>query len=200
MGLTSGDPAPPPRTVDELLGYLPQPPYRVRAAAAADLEAYVRCHVASLVETYGSLQPDVFRATYRDGEATWVRAGRERDLADSAFRHVVAEDAVGVAVSCPPGYDGWDERQPALRALPDRQLDHLYCLRATHGAGLGRALVDETLGDASAYLWVLLGNDRARAFYAKSGFAGDGALMPCGPLWGFRMMERLVRPPMPQRG
>ncbi|PVE04401.1 hypothetical protein Y717_12155 [Streptomyces scopuliridis RB72] len=47
--------------------------------------------------------------------------------------------------------------------------------------GTGRALLDELTARAAGAgyqdmrLWVLAGNERARRFYAKAGFAPDGA-------------------------
>lgn len=43
-----------------------------------------------------------------------------------------------------------------------------------HGRGVARALVVAALPEGPAYLWVLRGNARAIAFYAKWGFALDG--------------------------
>ena len=38
------------------------------------------------------------------------------------------------------------------------------------GTGVADLLVQETLGDVPAYLWVLTGNARAQAFYRRLGF------------------------------
>lgn len=43
-----------------------------------------------------------------------------------------------------------------------------------HGKGVASALLDSTLGDRDAYLWVLRGNERAATFYRKHGFDFDG--------------------------
>lgn len=40
---------------------------------------------------------------------------------------------------------------------------------------MGHELLGATLGDRSAYLWVLHGNERAIMFYRNHGFSEDGA-------------------------
>ena len=51
-------------------------------------------------------------------------------------------------------------------------------LAVHHGSGLGQQLLTQALAATAstgpASLWVLRGNDRARAFYARNGFAPDG--------------------------
>lgn len=60
-------------------------------------------------------------------------------------------------------------------AAPIRQeLGALNVLRDFHGSGVAQQLVDATLGDRPAYLWVVRENLRAQAFYRKIGFAPDG--------------------------
>lgn len=44
-----------------------------------------------------------------------------------------------------------------------------------HGTGAGQLLLDAVLGDSPALLWVAKDNPRARRFYARNGFAADGA-------------------------
>ena len=43
-----------------------------------------------------------------------------------------------------------------------------------NGTGLADALLEATIGDRAAYLWVIEGNERAMAYYRKRGFADDG--------------------------
>lgn len=59
-------------------------------------------------------------------------------------------------------------------ALIPQELGALNVLRDFHGSGVARQLVEGTLGDRSAYLWVVDENLRAQAFYTKIGFALDG--------------------------
>lgn len=74
----------------------------------------------------------------------------------------------------------------------ERQLYFIYILASEYGSGMGQALLDEVLGEDPASLWVLEDNLRARAFYARNGFAPDGARRPTG--YGTEGEEiRLVR-------
>ncbi|MCJ1706303.1 GNAT family N-acetyltransferase [Microbacterium sp. VKM Ac-2923] len=73
------------------------------------------------------------------------------------------------------------------------ELYALYVLAAHHGTGVGAALLQAALGPGSASLWVLADNPRARAFYAKHGFAPDGAAR-VDDRWGGPLREvRLTR-------
>lgn len=55
-----------------------------------------------------------------------------------------------------------------------QELGVVNVLRDFHGTGVAQQLVDATLGDRPAYLWVVRENLRAQAFYRKLGFAPDG--------------------------
>lgn len=54
------------------------------------------------------------------------------------------------------------------------ELMAINVLASHHGTGLAHRLITEALGDRSAYLWVVGGNERAMTFYRKLGFALDG--------------------------
>ncbi|RNI20876.1 GNAT family N-acetyltransferase [Flexivirga caeni] len=55
-----------------------------------------------------------------------------------------------------------------------QELSSLNVLAQFHGSGVARQLVEATLGERAAYLWVVEQNARAIAFYRKVGFAPDG--------------------------
>lgn len=55
-----------------------------------------------------------------------------------------------------------------------QELSSLNVLAQFHGSGVARQLVDATLGEQAAYLWVVRQNARAIAFYDKLGFVADG--------------------------
>jgi ribosomal protein S18 acetylase RimI-like enzyme len=139
-------------------------PKHMDAARIADL------HVATWREAYSHLLPhDFFTDEYirgrremwdhllaakRDG---WIIriAETDDDLAGFAF----AGPSVG-----PKGID-----------LPRRrQLYMIYISAAHYGTGVGQRLLDETLGDEEAMLWVAKANPRAVAFYRRNGFQFDG--------------------------
>ena len=58
-------------------------------------------------------------------------------------------------------------------------------------------LLDRTLGDRAAYLWVIEGNERAQAFYRKRGFVDDGGRTIDEPSGATEI--RMVRPTVGQR-
>jgi GNAT superfamily N-acetyltransferase len=80
------------------------------------------------------------------------------------------------------GFAGYGPSRDA-DADPGRtgELAMIYLLPQAWGAGVGRELMAAAvdgvagLGYAEATLWVLDSNDRARRFYAKAGWAGNGA-------------------------
>lgn len=67
-----------------------------------------------------------------------------------------------------------------LRGRPGVMLQDIYVRAAARGLGLGRALLAEVMQDAAdwdaSFLTLMLdrANERARAFYAKAGFAPRG--------------------------
>jgi GNAT superfamily N-acetyltransferase len=69
-------------------------------------------------------------------------------------------------------------RDDPAEGLPPLELMGLYVRASTYGTGVGFALLQEAIGDADAYLWVLDGNERAIGFYERQGFRFDGATKP----------------------
>ena len=95
-----------------------------------------------------------------------------REIADPEFRLQLAEVdgvAAGFAKVAPPGLPGFT---PAAT----RELRQLYVLDRFMGAGVGPALMDWVIADATAWgarhlqLSVYVDNVRARRFYEKRGF------------------------------
>lgn len=142
----------------------------IRAPRPADAAAIAEVHVAAWRETYSHLLPaDFFSPSYL--------AGRQR-----LWRHVLAEprddmtirvaeiggDIIGFAWLGPG--EGRDAEAPPR----DRLLYAIYVLADHHGTGAGQALLDETVGEGPAMLWVAKENPRAVAFYLRNGFRFDG--------------------------
>lgn len=75
----------------------------------------------------------------------------------------------------------------------ERELSVLYVLASWRGSGVAAQLAEAVLEGASACLWVLEENPRALAFYAKLGFAPDGAVEELPPEWNGAREIRLVR-------
>lgn len=147
--------------------------FRIRAPRPDEAEALADLHLRTWAETYA----DKFPPSAWGDEA---RANRLRmwhaicSAPRTDWRTAVAEiegAVVGIA------HTANDPDAPPLR---ERQLWFIYLLVSAQGSGAGQALLDEVLGDDSASLWVLEDNPRARAFYARNGFAPDGARQPSG--------------------
>lgn len=158
-----------------------------RWATEADVAAGVALHRRCWQEAYAPIvdaavldarlaEVGVFEQRWRDGLAS----GPPRLLA-------VAPDGslVGFAGHGPARSEGDAETE----------LQGLYVLAAWHGRGVGQALLDRVLTDASCSLWVLEDNARARAFYARNGFAPDGTRKVWPPVgaWELRL-RREARP------
>lgn len=134
----------------------------------ADAVEVGRVHVQVWREAYAGLMP----AAFLDGldpearAATWRAWGT--DPADPTITLVAHDD---------DGITGFATGGPARDADPPArwQLYAINLLVRAHGSGVADALVEATVGERDAYLWVFEGNDRAAAFYRRHGFAADGA-------------------------
>ena len=77
---------------------------------------------------------------------------------------------------------------------PERELVKLYLLERMHGSGLGRQLLDEAVdGHDPVYLWIMAGNARAEAFYAKNGFERIGPAYQADGPWSGQETFRMRR-------
>ena len=138
----------------------------VRPATVADAEAIAGCQTVCWEQAYRGLVDDAYLD--RTGVAERLPRWRERLRAGDrgVWVAVAGPTTVGVVSSGPSRDD------PPVR---DLELMSLYTHAATHGTGLGTRLLRAAIGTAPASLWVFAANVRARAFYAKHGFAPDGA-------------------------
>jgi GNAT superfamily N-acetyltransferase len=163
----------------------------IRGATAEDAEALGRMHWAAWREAYASLLPDGYFTG--DGEERRI-AGWRRILAEPedgvVLRIAVRDDeVVGFASSGPARPN--ETAGPPVR---DRELWAMNVRASEYGSGLAHELLAAVLpDDEPAELWVFEANPRARAFYAKHGFAPDGARVVLGPDWGDQPEIRLVR-------
>lgn len=135
-----------------------------------DLDELGRVHVQVWREAYAGLLPADYLAGLDPtfGPTRW----RERFGTSPEVNWWLARDddgIVGMATSGPPR----DADAPA-----EFELYAINVLRRAHGTGLADDLMEHTLGDRAAYLWVLEGNDRAMAFYRRHGFADEGGRKP----------------------
>lgn len=142
-------------------------PWTIAPITLDDVDEVARVHVRVWQEAYAGLMP----ADYLDGldPAGFATNWRERLLAPAPGVHSwLARDeagVVGLSISGPAR----DEDAPTAW-----QLYAINVVARGHGTGVAKALLDTAIGDRAAYLWVVEGNDRARAFYRKHGFTDDG--------------------------
>ncbi|MEX5269706.1 GNAT family N-acetyltransferase [Kocuria sabuli] len=152
-------------------------------------------HLRCLDETYRPLFGDAF-ADRQQGAADRT-AGYDRELlSDPRVRTLLAVDDAGAAlglVCAGPAPAAWESRAGVPGPVVPRQLFQLYTLAASHGSGLGAALLDAAVGAADAYLWIMDGNVRAEHFYVKHGFRALDESFPAGGPWTGRRMHRMVR-------
>lgn len=164
----------------------------VRAATPDDSRSIAQVHARSWGEAHAGLVPEALSERIDVDLAAWRWSARLRGATPpggeplgAAWVAVVDERIVGFS-SAGPARD-------ADLAPTGAELYALYVLAAHYGAGAGAALLEAAVGTGPASLWVLEDNPRALAFYAKHGFAPDGAVRD-DDRWGGPLREmRLTR-------
>jgi GNAT superfamily N-acetyltransferase len=138
---------------------------KIRRAVSGDAEALTGLHLDCWDDAYTGLMPQAILDARR--EDVPVRVDRWRTILPNGFTSVAEHQAglIGFVSAGPP------------RELPnfDIEVFALYVRAAWWGTGVGHALFVSAVGDRSACLWVLEGNNRAIRFYARQGFRFDGA-------------------------
>lgn len=123
--------------------------------AAAWRETYpMPDEVLDLVEHAATRTADYWEEQSRQGAYFWI-------VVDSAQDNEI----VGVANAAV----GSDEDAPT-----PLELTMIYLLDRAKGSGIADRLMEMTIGDSPAYLWVFPDNERAIAFYERHGFHLDG--------------------------
>ena len=138
---------------------------QIRLAVPEDAEALTRLHLDCWDDAFTGLMPQAVLDARRDD----VPARIERWRTALAAGHTsVAEHDSGLIgfVNAAPGTE-----LPQLEI----QLFALYVRAQWWGTGVGHALFDSAVGNRTAYLWTLEGNDRSISFYERHGFRLDGA-------------------------
>lgn len=146
---------------------------RVRAAELGDAHGIADVHIESWRETYSGVIPD--RLLGADAQIARHRMW-ESILSLDPLPGTIAvaerdDQVVGFA------FAGSADHTDATKGLTPARNLHLfsiYLLANEQGARTGSALLEAVLQDQPAQLWVLSGNDRARAFYEHHGFHTDG--------------------------
>ena len=151
-------------------------PWRVRRATADDAAALSLVAGATLLETFHAIIPAADMVAHVTGKSSpAVFAGWIANAGSAVFYAGadITEAPVGYAVLTVPDF-------PIEPAPGDIELRRIYTLVATHGTGLGEALMTAALTEARARdaRRILLGvhpdNSRARRFYENHGFAVIG--------------------------
>ena len=155
----------------------------VRPATRDDAAGIGACHLACWRETYGGLLSPAFFAalSLERFTANWQRLLAQPD--DGTVVAEVGGEVVGLARGGP------SRDEPPVRPL---ELHTIYLRAAQHGTGSGQALLGAAIGSAPTSLWVAEANPRARRFYARNGFAPDGARQVLES-WEGLVEVRLVR-------
>lgn len=150
----------------------------IRRAQEADAAAIAGVHVATWQAAYRGLLPD----TYLDAlDAERWRAGWEGVLLTSD-RPRAGTLVAGHRPEVVVGFvDVQPTRDPDADPASVGEVTSLYVRPDTWDTGVGRQLLsaaEETLRSHAfeeASLWVLHGNLRARRFYERAGWSGDGS-------------------------
>jgi ribosomal protein S18 acetylase RimI-like enzyme len=148
---------------------------RIREAILADAEAIATVHVQSWQAAYRGQLPD----EYLDGLTVGDRLSQHQWALEHPrhdWRVWVTDEGKRVS--------GFAVTGPSEDADADPGTAELYAIYlepGSYGIGVGRRLFAHAVGDlrdrgfATATLWVLESNDRARRFYEVAGWKLDGA-------------------------
>ena len=159
---------------------------RIRVMSEADIDAVAAIRVHGWQTAYRGIVPQSFLdALDVAGDAAQRREFFPRSV--GRVHNLVAEDGTGNG-SGPAGGEvvGWAALGPyrGEEDVPDGtgELYALYTRPDRIGTGVGRALMSAAITQATSLglrrllLWVLTDNTSARRFYARAGFAPDGAV------------------------
>ncbi len=197
------------------MGFVCNGRYVLKPVSAEDAERYVDLQLDCLEQTYSHIIDPDFGARQRTERDSWIREFRENVSVAGARAFLAYEVpgwtpegglscAVGSAVDWDspvglvlsrPGPLAWELELP-VEPMPEgsRELTQLYTLARTHGTGLGQALFDAVLQPGEpAYLWYIMGNERAVRFYEKNGFVVEGVSAPCGGSWASTSSGKVSR-------
>jgi GNAT superfamily N-acetyltransferase len=144
--------------------------FTIREPRAEEASAIADIHVATWKEAYSELLPeDFFSEEYVAGRHRMWQHVLTHPRDDMTVRVAEADGEIVGFAWVGPG-EGINGEEPPR----DRLLYAIYVLAAHYGTGVGQALLNETLGDGPAMLWVAKENPRATAFYLRNGFRFDG--------------------------
>jgi ribosomal protein S18 acetylase RimI-like enzyme len=147
--------------------------YLVREPRHEDVEGFATLHVRVWQQAYRGIMTEeaVESLSVDDFRPRWytvTKAYAQGTVPDDgrAVRVALLGDEPAGFIMVGPGMDD-DAPSP-------RQVWSLNVAPEHQGTGIAQRLLDETLGEGPAYLWVAKGNDRAVRFYERNGFVLDG--------------------------
>lgn len=168
-----------------------EPDWRITPLVVADCDELGGVHMQIWREAYAGLMPADYLAGLSEQRSAenWRRGFEQSDGAEPATLTLVARDLgriVGFASAGPSrDYD----------APTEWELYVINLVSEVHGTGLADQLLDRVVGDRDASLWVVEGNARARAFYARRGFTDEGGRSAHDPTSAPEMRLVRRRPP-----
>lgn len=148
--------------------------FALRLATPEDSQAVAEVQTATWKVAYAGLMPREYLAALsaEERQPVW-RAGIE----SHRYSIVLAEQGSRLI-----GFSAYAKsRDSDNTAGSAGEIQAIYVLQSHWGAGAGRALLEfsegalRSAGFKEITLWVLDGNERARSFYERHGFAPDGA-------------------------
>ncbi|HYN74116.1 MAG TPA: GNAT family N-acetyltransferase [Nakamurella sp.] len=137
----------------------------VRAARPEDADAFAACHLACWREAYEELWG---AERFDEFDVQQMAVRRRKEIEAGIAQHFLGEldgEVIGIAIAGPTR----DADAPT-----EQELYGIYVRAAHQGKGLADDLLDATLGDRPASLWVYRDNPRASAFYVHHDFIPDG--------------------------
>jgi ribosomal protein S18 acetylase RimI-like enzyme len=162
----------------------------VRHAEESDVPAIAGVHVRAWRAAYRGLVRDAVLDALSEREVMWSGLVPSRDDAHVTIVAEIEGEVVGFCSVAAPSRDAdapeGTAEIPAIYVEPDRRR-----------SGIGAALMDaalvalEATGWRRVTLWVVATNASAKAFYARFGFAPDGASQAVEDLGA--SLDRLVR-------
>lgn len=167
----------------------------LRAARPDDARAIAHLHVGGW-QSYRGLLPDAFLddpARPAEVERRWTSQLRRPTDVAGELQVWVAEHARAVV-----GFTSFGPCLDPVARRSDEAID-LWVAADRRGGGIGSRLLGLLLARTRrpTVFWVLRGNDRAAALYARHGAVRAGMSrttpMPAGPTWpGFDMVDDLL--------
>lgn len=146
----------------------------IREPGVTDAERIALAHSIAATEAYAHYFPADWMAarnTVEQRVQQWTEQLSTYAGGDSGWRIRIAENGEQVL-----GFGIFGRPRDQDPPLP-QELHRLYVLSAAYGTGLAtRLLTALNPTQAASYLWVMVDNPRAIAFYRKQGYAPDGTV------------------------